>query len=263
MDGEDDAPAYLSARKRVRHSGDVTLRPAAPWTTSVHAWLKHLEAVGFAGSPRIVGTGVDAEGWETLQFVVGQATATRVWSEEGIYELGQLLRRLHQATATFRAPSHAVWQESFLRSAGVGAIISHGDVAPWNVVVREDRPVAFIDWELAGPVEPLDEVAHTGWLNARLFDDGVDAIAGLPSAEQRTRHLRCFVDGYELPAQERAELSQRLIEVAVLSAAADAVEANITPESTDEMRMAWGVAWRARSAAWLVRHRRLFERALR
>ena len=263
MDREDSAPAYLSTRKRVRHSGDLTLRPVSPWTTAVHALLKHLEAVGFAGSPRVVGAGVDADGWETLQFVAGHATATRVWSEEGIHELGQLLRRLHRATATFRAPSHAVWQESFLRSAGAGAIISHGDVAPWNVIVREERPVALIDWELAGPVEPLNEVAHTGWLNARLFDDGVDAVAGPPSAEQRIRRLRWFVDGYELPAQERAELPQRLIDVAILSAAADAIEANITTESTDELRMAWGVAWRARSAAWLIHHRSLLERALR
>jgi hypothetical protein len=241
----------------------MTLRPVSPWTTAVHALLKHLEAVGFAGSPRVVGTGVDADGWETLQFVAGQATATRVWSEEGIHELGQLLRRLHRATATFRAPSHAVWQESFLRSAGAGAIISHGDVAPWNVIVRDDRPVALIDWELAGPVEPLDEVAHTGWLNARLFDDGVDAVAGLPSAEERTRRLRWFVEGYELPTKERAELPQRLIDVAIVSAAADAIEANITRESTDELRMAWGVAWRARSAAWLIHHQSLLERALR
>jgi hypothetical protein len=130
MDGEDDAPAYLSARKRVRHSGDLTLRPASPWTSAVHALLKHLEAVGFAGSPRVVGAGVDAEGWETIQFVAGHATAKRVWSEESIYELGQLLRHLHRSTATFRAPPQAIWQESFLRSTGAGAIISHGDVAP-------------------------------------------------------------------------------------------------------------------------------------
>jgi hypothetical protein len=263
MDPEDDAPAYLSTRKQVRHSGDVTLRPVAPWTSAVHALLKHLEAVGFAGSPRVVGAGVGADGWETLQFVAGQAAASRVWSGEGIHELGQLLRRLHRATATYRAPPQAVWQKSFLRSTGTGTIISHCDVAPWNVIVRDDRPVALIDWELAGPVEPLDEVAHTGWLNARLFDDGVDAAAGLSSVEERTRRLRSFVDGYELPAKERAELPQRLIDVAILSAAADAIEANITTESTDELRMAWGVAWRARSAAWLIQHGSLLERALR
>jgi hypothetical protein len=263
MKREDDTPAYLSLRKRVQRAGDTTLRPAAPWTTAVHDLLRHLEAAGFAGSPRVIGSGIDAEGRETLQFVAGEVTSARVWSEEGIHQLGRLLRELHRATASFRPSPRAAWQESFLRSTGAEAIVSHGDVGPWNVVARQGMPVALIDWELAGPVDRLSEVAHTGWLNARLFDDGVDAVVGLPSAEQRAQQLRLFADGFELSAKDRAQLSRRLIDVAILSAADDAVEANITPESTGASWLAWGVAWRARSAAWLVRNRGLLERSLR
>jgi hypothetical protein len=50
--------------------------------------------------------------------------------------------------------------------------------------------------------------------------------------------------------------------VAIRSAASDAVEGNITPESNEASWLAWGVAWPARSAAWLVRNRNLIERAL-
>jgi aminoglycoside phosphotransferase (APT) family kinase protein len=170
---------------------------------------------------------------------------------------------LHQATASFRPPRQAVWQESFLRATSPETVVSHGDVAPWNVAARQGQPVALIDWELAGPVDRLNELAHTGWLNARLFDDGVDDVAELPSAEQRIRQLRVFVDGYELPAKDRVELARRVVDVAILSAASDAVEAKITPESTEAAWLAWGVAWRARSAAWLVRRRNLLEDALR
>jgi hypothetical protein len=35
------------------------LRPARPWTSAVHALLRHLERAGFAGSPRVVGDGYD------------------------------------------------------------------------------------------------------------------------------------------------------------------------------------------------------------
>jgi thiamine kinase-like enzyme len=174
-----------------------------------------------------------------------------------------MLRELHEATASFHPPRPAVWQESFLRATGPETVVSHGDVGPWNVVARHGQPVALIDWELAGPVDRLNELAHTGWLNARLFDDGVEDVAGLPSVEQRLRQLRVFAEGYELAAQDRVELARRVVDVAILSAASDAVEAKITPTSTEASWFVWGITWRARSAAWLVRHRSLLEAALR
>jgi aminoglycoside phosphotransferase (APT) family kinase protein len=198
-----------------------------------------------------------------VEFIEGDVARDRIWSEEGIHELGGMLRELHLATASFQPPPRARWQESFLRSSGPGTVISHGDVAPWNVVARHGQPLALIDWELAGPVDRLNELAHTGWLNARLFDEGVDDVVGLPSVEQRIRQFRIFADGYELPAQDRQELARRVIDVAILSAASDAVEAKIARESTGAAWLAWGVAWRARSAALLVRHLNLLEEALR
>jgi hypothetical protein len=263
MAREDDEPEYLSERKRVQRAGHAMLRSASPWTPAVHALLRHLEMVGFAGSPRVIGTGIDPTGQEMVEFVAGDVAHDRVWSEQGIHELGRMLRDLHEATASFRPPPQALWQDSFLRSSGPGTVISHGDVAPWNVVARLDRPVALIDWELAGPVDRLNELAHTGWLNARLFDEGVEDVPDLPSVEQWIQLLRAFAEGYQLPVRSRRELARRVVDVAILSAASDAVEAKITPESAEAAWLAWGVAWRARSAAWLIRHRDLLDRALR
>ena len=121
----------------------------------------------------------------------------------------------------------------------------------------------MIDWELAGPVDRLSEVAHTGWLNAQLHDDDIAERQGLPPAEERARQPRLFADGYQLPAKDREELVTRLVDVAILSSANDAIEAKITPEATGPDRLVWGVAWPARSAAWLVRQRGLLARALR
>ncbi len=54
----------------------------------------------------------------------------------------------------------------------------------------------------------------------------------------------------------------RLIEVAVTAARAEAVSAGVTPESADAVDpdgypVLWAITWRARSAAWMLRHRRL------
>lgn len=162
-----------SRRTEIYRHGDIVVRSAGPWSASVHALLRHLEAVGFAGSPRVVGNGFDADGHETLSYIDGDFVHPRAWTDDGIAALGGLLRRLHAASATFVAPDGAVWQTWFTRSDRSDAIVGHGDLGPWNIVAREGLPVGIIDWEFAGPVDRLDEVAQVAWLNAQLHDDDV------------------------------------------------------------------------------------------
>ena len=47
-----------------------------------------------------------------VTFVAGEVAAERIWSEEGIHELGRLLRELHQATASFPSSPDFVWKVS-------------------------------------------------------------------------------------------------------------------------------------------------------
>jgi hypothetical protein len=44
-----------------------------------------------------------------------------------------------------------VWQPWLFHSDAPGSIVGHCDTGPWHVVARDGRPVAFIDWTLAGP----------------------------------------------------------------------------------------------------------------
>ena len=48
--------------------GDRLLRPVGPWSPTVHEYLRHLEAAGFAGSPRVLGTESNRE---VLTFIGG------------------------------------------------------------------------------------------------------------------------------------------------------------------------------------------------
>lgn len=43
--------------------------------------------------------------------------------------------------------------------------------------------------------------------------------------------------------------------------AAEAVKARVTPDSADAAPL-WALAWRSRSAAWMIRHRGLLENAI-
>jgi hypothetical protein len=99
-------------------------------------------------------------------------------------------------------------------------------------------------------------------LNAQLHDDDVADRQGLPDAEARAHQFRLLVDAYGLALDRRDELVELMIEFAIHSTAHEAIESGSTPETEDPSPL-WGIAWRARSAAWMLRHRDLLKAALR
>ncbi len=253
----DDVPG-----KGVLREGKVIHRQTGSWAPAVHSLLRHLEAVSFAGAPRLVGSGFDTQGLETLTFIEGQFMQPGPWTLEGAAAVGRLLRDLHDATASYRPAPGMVWQPWFGRDLGGHVrVIGHCDVAPWNIVARDGLPVALIDWEFAGPVDPLVDLAQACWLNAKLHSDDVAEREGLPSLADRARQLRAIVDGYGLDARQRRGFVHRIIEFAVHSVAAEANEAGISPDTTATAGL-WGMAWRARAAAWMLRHRSTLQNGL-
>jgi aminoglycoside phosphotransferase (APT) family kinase protein len=242
----------------------------------VHALLRHLDARGFGAAPKVVGGGFDEQGRETLTYIEGDFVHGRppwdirpesgAWGLEAGARLGSQVRQFHDAAASFRPPAEAQWFEWSGEEMGSGErLIGHRDLGPWNIVACDGMPVGFIDWEHAGPVNPLVELAMVCWMNAKLYDDLVAERERLPPLEQRARLLRAIVDGYELPERERGGFIDLVIEVAVHSVAEEADEFDVRFETTSQKcppELVWAMAWRGRSAAWIIKHRRVLESAL-
>ena len=53
-----------------------------------------------------------------------------------------------------------------------------------------------------------------------------------------------------------------MIDLAIADTANEAREVQLTPDSTGPVDALWAMAWRARSAAWMGRHRGALEGAL-
>jgi hypothetical protein len=257
----EEKPLAGGGRTAVVRRNGVVIRETGPWGRSVHSLLKHLHEAGFAGAPRVVGDGFDELGREVLTYVEGEVINPAPWSDQAIHELGCLIRRLHDATASFQPPPDAFWRPWFGRTIGTRDIIGHCDAAPWNVVSRNGKPVALIDWEAAGPVDRMTEIAMVAWSNAQLYDDDVAAMNGLPEGRHRMRQVRIFADAYGLSTDDRHRLADRIIEFAAQSAANEVIEQHITPETEHAPRV-WSIAWQTRSVAWLIRNRDALEAAL-
>jgi Ser/Thr protein kinase RdoA (MazF antagonist) len=126
----------------------------------MRALLSHLEDVGFEGAPRFLG--IDQQGRDILTFLEGQVPLPPYppWAlTDGVLEsLGQLLRRFHDATATFDQASVAGWSDEWSDPEG-GPVVCHNDLFPENVVFGDGGVVAFIDFAEAAPGRPLWDVA--------------------------------------------------------------------------------------------------------
>src|SRR5918999_1894977 len=186
--------------------GDTVRRGTGPWTPAVHALLRHLEDVGFDGAPRVLGT--DERGREVLSFIPGEVpdhAGSEVATERALAGVGRLLRRYHDAVRGFELPPGVRWHHGPV--AGPQTIVCHNDVSPRNTVLRDGRPVAFLDWDLAAPAPPAWDVAHAAWQFVPLADDGYCLRHGWPSPPDRAHRLRVLCDGYGLGDGDRAGFS--------------------------------------------------------
>ncbi len=262
MNNPEETPLAGGGRTAVARKGETVLRETGPWAATVHALLRHLEDVGYSRAPRVIGSGFDERGREVLSYLEGEFVHPKQWTEAALPHVGRLIRDIHDAARSFTIPANAVWREWHGRRLGnSGAGIGHCDTGPWNIVARDGLPYGLIDWEVAGPVDPMVDLAQACWLNAQLHDDDVAETQGLPALEDRARHLCLILDGYELPGAARVGFVDKMIEFAIQDAADQAIVQRVTPDTSDATAL-WGITWRTRSAAWMLRHRSTLEAAL-
>ncbi|TDC84633.1 aminoglycoside phosphotransferase family protein [Nonomuraea deserti] len=187
--------------------GDTVRRPASTSTPSVHALLRHLEAAGFEGAPRVVG--MDEFGRQVLTYVPG-ATGLRLESasDEALAGLAVLVREFHDATAGF--PLTLDGWEGGSNDDKAPDVIGHCDLTMDNVIFRAGRPYALIDFDLARPTTRLFDIVTTLRHWAPIADP-VDRPPLLRTLDVGER-LRLFCDAYGVLPRDR----RRLLELARL-----------------------------------------------
>ncbi|MGV9644506.1 aminoglycoside phosphotransferase family protein [Streptomyces sp. NPDC003514] len=195
----EDGESARGGLSTVRRVGETILRPWRVWTPAVRELLRHLEQVGFVGAPRALGDG-PVDGHEVVSLLRGEVGLypwpPALLTDEGVTQLGRWLREYHDAVRDFRPSPDAVWCDPEARWRP-GLIIRHGDLTTWNSVWADDRLVGVIDWDLAIPGHPLDDLAQLAWYSVplrlperqRKVGFGAD---GAPLA----RRLRLLCDAY-------------------------------------------------------------------
>ncbi|MER5894553.1 phosphotransferase [Streptomyces sp. NPDC001876] len=243
--------------------GALVERPAPRNAHALHAYLLALKERGFDAAP--TPAGFTEDGREQLTFISGDVALPPFpdWAmtKAALESVGSLLRHLHEASAAVAVDIRAGWPGDLADPEG-GTMLCHNDVCPENVVFRDGRAVALIDFDLAAPGRPLWDVAMTARYWVPLVDPS-SAAAVYPSGLDAPTRLRILADSYGLSPEDRAEL------VGVIEQATEVCRAFVARRVADGdpaylQALAERGGWERwdRVQTWLAERREMFAAAL-
>ncbi|MFG2055816.1 phosphotransferase family protein [Micromonospora sp. NPDC048930] len=232
--------------------GDTVRRTPPANADFVARLLRHLAGTAPGLAPAYLG--VDERGRQVLTHVDGRVPWREredrsFFADAALARLGGLIRALHGACAGTDL-------------AGGAETVCHRDLSPKNTVYRDGvagpLPVAFLDWDLAGPGRRIEDVAFAGWHWAALGGDADPAELG--------RRCRLLCDAYEAAGPgvrlSRGELLDVMLDQIEgtwrgIDAGADRDEPGMR-----RLRAAGAVDAVRGWQEWLLRHRPTVEAAL-
>jgi len=183
-DEPENLPGNVGGATRV---GRTVRRPTGPWTPAVHELLTYLAEQGLRGVPEL--HGLDDEGREVLTYVEGRGVPVdrEVVLDNVLTEAVTWLRDFHDVVEGFRPDGPREWRGG-VAELEPGQIICHNDPGAYNWIIQSGHFVAMIDWDMAGPGRPIDDLAFLAWTGVPLYRDiGLDETA---------RRVDLLVDAY-------------------------------------------------------------------
>ncbi|MGW6195906.1 phosphotransferase [Kribbella sp. NPDC055110] len=211
---------------------DTVRRPGSDRSAFTANLLQLLEERGFRAVPKYLGQ--DETGRDILTYLDGWVPSRyQLWSDQQVAAAGALLRAFHDAT-----------RDSDL--AAGQPVVCHHDPAPTNCVFTDDLPAALIDFDLAAPGDPLEDLGYAAW---------TWCIASKHNDPARQAHqVRVLTDGYDLPTADRPGLIPAVLSRLLWNV--DFWTKRTCAEAAER------IAWSYREHAFTTAHRDIFELAL-
>ena len=152
-----------------------------------------------------------AVGRERLEFIDGDVPLPPYpeWarSDEALASVALLMRGMHGASTAIDLTA-GPWSEEMADPHG-GPVLCHNDVCLENVVFRNGRAIALLDFDFAAPGRRVFDVASFARMCVPVDDETNASRLGWPAQDLPSR-LRLVADAYGLEAVDRLDLLEIL-----------------------------------------------------
>jgi aminoglycoside phosphotransferase (APT) family kinase protein len=189
---------------------DLVVRPVGAHDDATVALLSALAAAGF---PAPVSVGPTAGGSRLFRWIDGDVAIPPfpAWAltREALVSAGRLLRSYHDVVAGLDLPAGLHWSDEMADPQG-GPIICHNDVCPENVVYRDGKAFALLDFDLAAPGRPLWDLAQMARMWSPLRPPDL-AVRGMENLDPFHR-LGALARAYGLDRSDHAGFVDVIVE---------------------------------------------------
>lgn len=205
-------------KEELLHGGNVnevtrignTVHRTTDWNPFVHKLLRHLEKQDFEGAPKFIG--IDDKGREILSFIPGEVPGNHypdfkpyIWSDRSLIKCAELLRHYHDAVQGFEISSFrpSIENENLVIKGYEDEVICHNDAALYNIVFKDESPIALIDFDLAAPGPRIWDIVYMLYTSVPLASFAIDYTTGKSikydaelHAADRRRRISLFFKSY-------------------------------------------------------------------
>lgn len=192
-------------RINIYKKDNCVYRPAQAHTKYVHLFLRYLHSKGFDKVP--FPYGIDYDNIEKISFVEGEVfnelLPDNVKSDETLVSFCKLMKQFH--TLGEQYVKNLTGEEKWMLEVNTPVeTMCHGDLAPYNVVIKDGQAAAFIDFDTLHPGPRIWDIAYSLYRWTPMMSQ--DNPESFGTEEDKRRRFNLFIDTYGLNEMDSREI---------------------------------------------------------